>query len=149
MKEEALRPQDMRSFRGATSEPPVDYQTEIVPEVFHDDDQLQEPIPVVVVDTVEPADYVDCAFEQFTIDGEAPVRIAGARDNRTRLIITNMGTEAVYLVRSANGGSFTGAPVPVNGIVELTTNRDVYATCADSETATIGVMQEFVIDDDR
>ena len=147
-KEAALRPADIRMYRGVTSEPDLDYQTEASFSAERVDDE-DEPIRVVVVDTVTPSDFTDWAPEQFTLNGESPVRVAGARNNRLALHVTNLGPDAAYLVRSAIGGSFTGAPIPVNGVVDLVTNRDVYATCLDAETALIGVVQEFVIDDDN
>lgn len=150
MRESTLRPADVRMFAGATSNPDVEYPEETYPspDVAEQDEHEQDPIPVIVVDTVNPSDYTDWGGEQFTVAGEQPVHIAGARPNRTRMLITNLGPDIVYLVRGAVANSYTGAPVPVNGVVEMTTNRDVYATCLTGDTALTGVIQEFVIDDD-
>lgn len=147
--ENTLRPADVRMYAGVRSEPDVDYQTEATVIVEGVADDGSDPIPVIVVDTVEPADFVDWAGEQFALSGENAVRIAGARNNRVRLVLTNTGPDVVYLVKSSVGNSFAGAPVPVNGVIEMKTNRDVYATCLTGDTALVGVVQEFVIDDDK
>lgn len=149
-REAEVRPQDIRSFEGATSNPPVEFpDAPYAIETMHPEDEHDaDPIPVIVVDTVMPDDFTDWAPTQFTLNGESPVMIAGARNNRTRLIITNAGTKPAYVVRSVIGNAFTGAPIPPNAVVEMTTNRDVYATCITGDTTLIGVIQEFVIDDE-
>lgn len=148
---DAKRPADVRMYEGARSEPPADYPDDpdamVITEGIADDEP--DPIPVIVVDTINPADYTDWAPEQFTVSGENPVHIAGSRSNRTRLVITNAGPDPVYLVRSATGQSFTGAPLPINLSLTLKTNRDVYATCAVTKSSLLGVIQEYVIDDDK
>lgn len=151
MREDPLREKDVRLFTGVRSEPDVEFPDEpyAIEEPNPDDEHDADPIPVIVVDTVTPSDFTDWAGEQFTISGENPMHIAGARENRTRLIITNTGADLVFLVRSSVAAAYTGAPIPVNGVVELTTNRDVYATCLAGDTAFLGVIQEFVIDDDK
>lgn len=148
-KESELRPADVRMYEGVRSEPDVDYQTEPSAIVEGIADDHQDAIPVIVVDTVEPADFIDWGGEQFALAGENPVHIAGSRSNRIRMVVTNLGPSAVYLTKSSVGNSFTGAPIPVNSVVEMRTNRDVYATCLVAGTALVGVVQEFVIDDDK
>jgi hypothetical protein len=151
MREPQLRETDVRFFEGVTSNPDVEYpETPYeIEQTTADDEHDADPIPVIVVDTVNPADFTDWGAEQFTVNGENPVHIAGARNNRTRLVVTNLGADTVFLVRGAVAPSYTGAPIPVNGVVEMTTNRDVYATCLTGDTALIGVIQEFIIDDDK
>lgn len=148
--EAALRDTDVRMFYGATSNPDVEFPDEpYAAEVRREDDEHDaDPIPVIVVDTVEPSDLTDWGGAQATVTGENPVMVAGARDNRTRMLVTNLGPDVVYLVRTATGAAFTGAPIPLNAVVEMTTNRDVYATCLTGDTALVGVIQEFVIDDE-
>lgn len=145
------RPADVRMYEGARSEPPMDYADNpdeyVITEGIADDDH--DPIPVIVVDTITPSDFIDWGGEPFNISGENPVRIAGSRNNRVRLVIINNGPDTVYLIKSSVGSAFTGAPLPVNANVELTTNRDVYATCLVTKTALVGVIQEYVIDDDN
>lgn len=145
------RPADVRMYEGARSEPPADYPDNpdefLITEGIADDEH--DPIPVIVVDTISPSDFVDWAPEQFAISGENPIHIAGSRNNRTRLVIINNGPDSVYLIKGAVSGSFTGAPLPINANVELTTNRDVYAACLATKSALVAVIQEFVIDDDN
>lgn len=149
--ESAIRPADVRMYEGVRSEPDVEYPSETYPEPqgMADDEHDPDPIRVIVVDSENPSDFTDWSGEQFTLSGEDPKHIAGARNNRTRLIITNLGPDTIFLVRGAVGLTYTGAPIPLNAVVEMTTNRDVYATCLAGDTALVGVVQEFVIDDDK
>jgi hypothetical protein len=137
-------------YEGATSNPPADYPDDpdapLIVEGIADD--ASDPIPVIVVDTVSPSDYTDWAPEQFSVIGENPAHIAGSRNNRVRLLVINTGPDTVYLIKGSVSGAFTGAPLPMNMSLELTTNRDVYATCLTGDSAIVGVVQEFVIDDD-
>lgn len=142
-----LRPADVDMYRGVSSDPPVDYPTEAFPVEADPDIGDDAPIPVVVVDTVEPNDYTNWSAEQFIV-GEVPIRIAGARRNRKRLLIANTGADTVYLVPGAVSAAGFGYPLVINTDVELTHNFDVYAVCAATDTATIGVIQEYVIDDE-
>lgn len=145
------RPADVRMYEGARSEPDMDYQDSDDSTVYVEGiaDDEPDPIPVIVVDTIQPADFTDWAPEQFTIAGEVPAHIAGSRNNRTRLTIINAGPDPVYLIKGSVSSSFTGAPLPINMSISLRTNRDVYATCGVGKTALVGVIQEFVIDDDK
>lgn len=136
-------------FEGMKSEPEMEWPSATYPETTHPDDEHHvEPVPVFVVDTNDNADLTDWAPNRFAIDGNAPQLIAGADQNRTRVVITNIGLNNVYLVKSAVSAQFLGAVVPVNGVVTLTTNRAVYAICKPTEVAEIGVIQEYKIDAD-
>lgn len=151
MREAQLRPEDVRSLAGVgTSNPEPDYpvQPYAVETMHPDDEHNADPIPVIVVDTVTPSDFTDWGGSSFGINGDQPVMIAGARNNRTRLVVTNVGNKIVWLVRGSVASAFTGFPIPPSAVVEMTTNRDVYATCLAGDTTIVGALQEFVIDDD-
>lgn len=139
------RPADVTMYRGVTSETELEYPTEPYPVELDPDAHDDAPIPVIVVDSSDPSDYTDWAGEGFTVD-TVPIHIAGARDNRKRLLVRNTGPDTVFLTRGAVSGVAFGYPLPIGAEVEMTHNRDVWAVCANTESAVIGVIQEYVID---
>lgn len=141
------RPADVDMFQGVSSNPPADYPTELftaVPDGGHIPED--EPIRVVVTDVVQPNNETDWSGDRYTV-ADTPQRIAGGRHNRIKLHITNIGLNNVYLVKNGTTDYWLGAVVPVNGILTMETNREVWAVCKPEESAEIGVIQEFTIDD--
>lgn len=145
-KDTDIRPADIPMYRGVTSDTELEYPTEPYPVEVDPDAHDDAPIPVVVVDSVEPSDYRDWSGEPFLVDENRAIHIAGARPNRARMVIRNNGPDTVYLLRNAVSGVAFGFPLATGADIEMTHNFDVWAICAATDTASIGVLQEYVID---
>lgn len=141
------REEEPRMFEGVTSDPPMEWPTEPY-ETVTDGGHLadDEPIRVVVTDVIEPSNLTDWSPDRYTV-GEKPVRIAGGRRNRRFVTITNLGDSVVYLVKNGTMEHWLGAAVPVDAVIRLETNTEVWAVCKPAESAEIGVIQEFTVED--
>lgn len=109
-----------------------------------------DPVPVFDVTPAKEPELIRWSSERATIDEFTAVQIAGGRKNRTRMVLTNEGPEAVYLgpnMQVGVGFSFSLFG-PVNQL-ELFTNEEVWARCAPGETAVIGIIQEYAVELDN
>ena len=143
-----MRPADVRMIQGVTSNPDVEFPDQPYAADSMDTD-VPDAIPVVVVDTYTAGNLVDWSANRQTVTGENTVRIAGASRNRKRLLITNNGPNTVYLVSGEVSASGFGYPLrSTDPPLEMLHNEAVFATCVTAESALVGVIQEYDIDDE-
>lgn len=143
-----MRPADVRMIQGVTSNPDVEFPDEPYTADPMDTD-VPDAIPVVVVDSYTAGNLVDWSAERFTVSGENTIRIAGASRNRKRLLITNNGPNTVYLVRGEVTTSSFGYPLrSTDAPLEMLHNEAVFAACVTAESALVGIVQEYDIDDE-
>lgn len=124
-----------------------DYPTDAdkEPELMQPDWSEDQPIPVYIVERPETPQILDWTGNRFVI-GENAVEIVGARRNRTRTIISNEGTDAVFLARDMAVSTELNLRLAANASIEMLHNGAVWARCASGDTATVDVLQEYTVE---
>lgn len=130
----------------------TDYPTEDapIPELAEPEYSEALPVPVYDVSPDKEPEIIGWSSQRLTVTSDRPVELAGARRNRTRLLIFNEGTDTVYVgVNAQVSANFAyGMGATLGTTLELLHNSSVWAICAATETATVNVVEEYVIDTD-
>lgn len=104
-----------------------------------------KPIPVYVVERPETPQVLEWSSNQIGVTDRA-VEIAGARRNRTRMIVKNDGADTVYIGRDMALNTALNFTVKSGEQIEMLHNGAVWAKCASTETATVNVIQEYTVE---
>lgn len=124
-----------------------DYPTDTdkEPELMQPDWSEDQPIPVYLVNRPEAPQIFDWTGGRFVIT-ESAVEIVGARRNRTRAVITNEGTDPVFLGRDMAVSTELNFRLAANASIEMLHNGAVWARCASGESGTVNVLQEYTVE---
>lgn len=130
----------------------VDYPVagEPIQEWRHPDDWTNEnPLPVYQVQLPNPQSISQWSGERFFVDSGQPVELAGAKRNRTRLLLKNKGPNSVFLNDNSSVNTALAYELAMGDEpLELRHNSNVWAKCATGETASVSVVQEWDVDMD-
>lgn len=97
------------------------------------------------VQSVRPLPPRSWAATPWAIDANGPQMIAGHLAQRSRLVITNNGTNNVYLAATKESCTPGSGMQIASGArpVEMFHTSEVWAVCAAAETAVLAVFAEF------
>jgi len=112
--------------------------------------EVLEPIPVVVVAAPPiPTRVIGWRPFRVTVDDSRSVMLSGASKNRTRLFLRNTNAAAgnsVFLMADGTHEPGFGYELQAGDTLELFHNDDVWARCAATQTATVSVSGEYVLE---
>lgn len=130
-------------------EPPPDYEVpgdeQAGPDAtVPDTDDIEEPIPVTIVDSPAPREAQRWASSSYPVNSDRPTRIAGHDLVRRRLVVRNNdSTNSVFLLAHPTQPTWAAFELTPGDDVEMLHNEEVWALCADTETASASVISEF------
>lgn len=129
-----------------TTNQDFDYPTEVdkEPELPEDVWSEDTPIPVYIVDRTETPELQNWSSERFQVVDSA-IQLAGARRNRTRMVVKNEGADPVFIDPEQSVTSAFSFRLAANEEVELLHNASVWARCDATESAQVSVIQEYTV----
>lgn len=80
---------------------------------------------------------------QHSVDQDPAVALAAERSQRIQLVVTNVGTNNVYLGPTSAVTSSSGLLLPPDIPLVLFTRAALYGICASGETATVSVAETY------
>lgn len=132
-------------LEGDETYPDPDYPLEPFDNVQDNEPVTPDPVDVVIVGGV-PAPLTDWSSQSYPV-ADLPIMIAGRNKNRHRMVIRNSGdTNGCRVLRTATDMPAMAYILAAGEQLEMSHNEQVWVVCESSDTTTINVMTEFVVE---
>lgn len=142
-----------RAEQPPTSNQDFDYPTDADKATANEFDEPDwseaNPIPVYIVERPEIPQILDWSSDRATIVDTESDQIAGARTNRTRIVVRNEGPDPIFIDRGPETMPAFSSRLAANEREEMFHNGAVWARCDTGKTAVVSVIQEFTVELDK